>query len=102
MTKEARLSIGLTLAVTLCGVGTSYGVVKTQTEHNKQEIESVRAENEKIIAAFKSECDKRFDSQDRRINEQSVILQSINNSVTSMNTKIDLIVEGKLKMGKNE
>ena len=98
MTKEARISLGLTLSITLCGVASSYGFCKAQIDHNTAAIQKVEETTEKGLSQIQEETNRRFEQQDKRIAEQSVILQSINNNLASMNTKMDLIMEGKLKL----
>ena len=104
MTKELKVNViglGLSLAIALCTVASSYGICKTQIEHNAQQIESVKVENEKQLIQVRTEINQKIESQDARISEQSVILQSINNNLASMNTKVDLLVQGKINTKSN-
>ena len=84
MKKELVLS----LCIALCGCALTFGVCKNQIDNNKENITKLELTHEKDIDSLK-EQQKQTDA----------LLQSMNNNLASINTKLDLLVEGKLKQG---
>lgn len=78
----------LTIVITLCGCALTFGVVQNKVENNTKNIERLELTHEKDVTGIK-EQQKQTDA----------LLQSMNNNLASINTKLDLLVEGKLKQG---
>lgn len=76
----------LTLCITLCGCALTFGITQNKVENNTKQIDKLELTHEKDIDALK-EQQKQTDA----------LLQSMNNNLASINTKLDLLVEGKLK-----
>ena len=77
-----------TIGVNLVSWGVMLGVYKTKITNNEHEIKEL-----------KEETDRRLEALSERQNKTDTILQSINNNLTELNTKMDLLVKGKLAIG---
>lgn len=70
MKKELVLSV----LITACSVALTFGVCQEKITQNEKKIESL----------------------EEKINKSDVILQSINNNLSELNTKFALLLDGKL------
>ena len=87
MTNESKTNYALifTILVTLAGWGVTFGVCKNQIETNGRDIQRVEKQHESDIVKLST----RQDSTDR-------LLQSINTQLVELNTKMSLLLNGKL------
>lgn len=87
MTSENKTNYALifTILVTLAGWGVTFGVCKNQIETNGRDIERIEKQHESDIAKLST----RQDSTDG-------LLQSINSQLVELNTKMTLLLNGKL------
>lgn len=84
MKKELVLS----LCIAIAGCALTFGVCKNQIDNNKENINKLELTHEKDV-----------ESLSKRQNNTDALLQSINNNLAELNTKMDLLVAGKLKQG---
>jgi hypothetical protein len=87
MTSENKTNYALifTILVTLAGWGVTFGVCKNQIETNGCDIQRIEKQHENDI----SKLSTRQDSTDS-------LLQSINTQLVELNTKMTLLLNGKL------
>lgn len=87
MTSENKTNYALifTILVTLAGWGVTFGVCKNQIETNGRNIQRIEKQHENDI----SKLSTRQDSTDS-------LLQSINSQLVELNTKMSLLLNGKL------
>lgn len=80
------LSLMLTIAITLTGWGVTFGVCQAKIDTNAKAVE--RIENQ-----------HRLDIEKLETKQSSIdtLLQSINVQLVELNTKVTLILEGKVK-----
>lgn len=91
MTNETKTNYALifTMLVTLTGWGVTFGVCKNQIETNGRDIQRIEKQHESDVVKLSS----RQDSTDS-------LLQSINSQLVELNTKMSLLLNGKLDGGK--
>lgn len=80
MSIESIISIGISLG----GVLVMFGVFKNKIEQNEKAIEEIKKDFSKDIQTITS-----------KQNQTDTILQSINNLLASVNSKVDLLIDGK-------
>lgn len=87
MTNETKTNYALifTILVTLAGWGVTFGVCKNQIETNGRDIQRVEKQHENDI----NKLSTRQDSTDS-------LLQSINTQLVELNTKMTLLLNGKI------
>lgn len=81
------LSIVITIGITVMGWAVMFGICKQKIDNNENEIKELKADFQKDIDDLKS-----------RQNETSTILQSINNNLSRINERFDLLINGQLKI----
>ena len=88
MTNESKTNYALifTILVTLAGWGVTFGVCKNQIETNGRDIQRLEKQHENDIQKVST----RQDSTDS-------LLQSINTQLVELNTKMSLLLNGKLE-----
>lgn len=79
----------ITIVIAVASAGMSFGVCQNQISNNTQDIERLELTHQKDVDAINS-----------RQNQTDTLLQSINNNLASLNTKMDLLVEGKINSGR--
>lgn len=87
MTNENKTNYALifTIIVTLAGWGVTFGVCKNQIETNGRDIQRIEKQHENDVHKLST----RQDSTDS-------LLQSINTQLVELNTKMSLLLNGKL------
>ena len=87
MTTESKTNYTLifTIIVTLAGWGVTFGVCQQKIETNGRDIQRIEKQHENDIAKLST----RQDSTDS-------LLQSINTQLVELNTKMTLLLNGKL------
>lgn len=95
MKKELVLS----LCIAIAGCALTFGVCKNQIDNNKKNIEKLELTHKEDIAKIELTHEKDISAVNSRQNNQDALLQSINNNLAELNTKMDLLVAGKLKQG---
>lgn len=87
MTSENKTNYALifTILVTLVGWGVTFGVCQQKIETNGRDIQRVEKQHENDVAKLRT----RQDSTDS-------LLQSINTQLVELNTKMSLLISGKL------
>ena len=87
MTNESKTNYALifTILVTLAGWGVTFGVCQQKTETNGSDIQRIEKQHESDI----NKLSTRQDSTDS-------LLQSINSQLVELNTKMTLLLNGKL------
>lgn len=87
MTSENKTNYALifTILVTLAGWGVTFGVCQQKIETNGRDIQRVEKQHENDVAKLRT----RQDSTDS-------LLQSINTQLVELNTKMSLLISGKL------
>ena len=88
MTSENKTNYALifTIIVTLAGWGVTFGVCQQKTETNGSDIQRIEKQHESDI----NKLSTRQDSTDS-------LLQSINSQLVELNTKMTLLLNGKLE-----
>lgn len=86
-----KKEIVLTILIAVMPACVGYGVLQAQVRNNTIAIEKVEQSTQKAI-----------DDLSERQNKSDVLLNSINNNLASLNTKMDLLLSGKLKQGDNK
>ena len=91
MTNENKTNYALifTILVTLAGWGVTFGVCQQKTETNGSDIQRIEKQHESDI----NKLSTRQDSTDG-------LLQSINSQLVELNTKMTLLLNGKLEGSK--
>lgn len=91
MTSENKTNYALifTILVTLAGWGVTFGVCQQKTETNGSDIQRIEKQHESDI----NKLSTRQDSTDS-------LLQSINSQLVELNTKMTLLLNGKLNEAK--
>ena len=91
MTNENKTNYALifTILVTLAGWGVTFGVCQQKTETNGSDIQRIEKQHESDI----NKLSTRQDSTDS-------LLQSINSQLVELNTKMTLLLNGKLNEAK--
>ena len=91
MTSENKTNYALifTIIVTLAGWGVTFGVCQQKTETNGSDIQRIEKQHESDI----NKLSTRQDSTDS-------LLQSINSQLVELNTKMTLLLNGKLNEAK--
>lgn len=91
MTAENKTNYALifTILVTLAGWGVTFGVCKNQIETNGRDIQRIEKQHENDVQKLST----RQDSTD-------TLLQSINTQLVELNTKMSLLLNGKLEGNK--
>lgn len=84
MSMDLVISIG----ITLIGWAVMFGICKNKIDNN-----------EKAIQDLKKDIDKDISQINVKQNQTDTILQSINNLLASVNSKVDLLIDGKIKCG---
>ena len=92
------IAILVTVAIAVVGWVFMFGSCKQKIDSNSKEIADVKAECAKEIAELKADMQKDIDEIKKDAKEQSVILQSINNNITDLNTQFRLFLSGQLKI----
>lgn len=80
-----KKELALTLGIALCSAALSFGICKNQIDTNKSNIERLEVTHKADIVEVREHQ-----------NQSDILLQSINTQLASLNTKMDLILEGKL------
>lgn len=80
------LSVFITIAITLTGWGITFGVCQAKIDTNIKAIERVEKQHHQDIEKIEA-----------RQNSIDSLLQSINVQLVELNTKVSLILEGKVK-----
>lgn len=83
-----KKELAITVIIAIASASASFGVCQNQITTNKDSIEKLELTHQKDVDALR--CQQQ---------NQDVLLQSINNNLASLNTKVDLLVNGKLKQG---
>lgn len=87
MTSENRTNYALifTILITLAGWGVTFGVCQQKIETNSRDIQHIEKQHETDVGKLST----RQDSTDR-------LLQSIDTQLVELNTKMSLLLNGKL------
>lgn len=87
MQNESKTNYALifTILITLAGWGVTFGVCKNQIETNGRDIQRIEKQHENDVQKLST----RQDSTDS-------LLQSINTQLVELNTKMTLLLNGKL------
>lgn len=83
--KKVNYGLILTAIITVAGWGVTFGICKNQIEQNAKDITRI----EKIHAADVEKINTKQDGTD-------VLLQSINTNLVELNTKVSLLLNGKI------
>lgn len=77
----------ITIVVTVAGWGVTFGICKNQIEQNKKDIASLKDQHKDD---FRLILEKQ--------NNTDVLLQAISNQLTELNTKVSLLIKGKINI----
>lgn len=83
--KKTNYALIFTILVTLAGWGVTFGVCQQKIETNARDIQRIEKKHENEVAKLST----RQDSTDS-------LLQSINTQLVELNTKMSLLLNGKL------
>lgn len=85
MDKEFRRNIFLVCLIPLLSCCVTFGICKQQIDTNTRDITILSDKHDKDITEMRNQID-----------QSNVILQSINNNLAELNTKVNLLIEGKI------
>lgn len=85
-----KKELALTIIIAICSAGVAFGVCQNQISNNKENIARMETIHQKDVEDLTNKQDR-----------TDILLNSINQNLASLNTKMDLLVSGKLK-GANE
>mgnify|MGYP003292487491 CR=1 FL=1 len=92
----AVVGIVLTIVVTVAGWGVTFGVCKNQINENAKDIEEVKRQH---LADMKELKDQQKSDVAMLIQKQTNtdnLLQTITNQLVELNTKVSLLIKGKI------
>lgn len=89
MDKEFRRSLLLVCLIPVLSCCVTFGICKEQINTNTRDIAVLSEKHDKDIAEMRTQID-----------QSNVILQSINNNLAELNTKVNLLIEGKINTKK--
>jgi len=91
-------SLVVTCGITLIGWAVMFGICKNKIDTNSKEIEDLKTNYTEQIKTLKADFQYDIDEVKARQNETSTILQSINNNLSRINERFDLLVNGQLNI----
>ena len=98
MTKDTIITFGISLGITIAGFASTFGIVKNKVDNNTNLIIQEIAERKESDSQLVSIHEKGYTELKNDAKQNAVVIQSINNTLASINTKLDLIYEGKVKI----
>ena len=87
--KEFRKDLLLVLLIPVASSLVTIGICKNQIDNNTQNIAELKMYHDNDIKDVNS-----------RVDQSNIILQSINNNLAELNTKVSLLIDGKIKIEK--
>lgn len=86
---EFKKELLLILLIPVLSACVTIGICKNQLDNNTQQI-----------AELKSYHDADIKDVNNKVDQNNIILQSINNNLAELNTKVSLLIDGKIKINK--
>lgn len=86
---EFKKELLLILLIPVLSAFISIGVCKNQLDNNTHQI-----------AELKEYHDADIKDVNNKVDQNNIILQSINNNLAELNTKVSLLIDGKIKINK--
>lgn len=77
----------ITIVVTVAGWGVTFGVCKNQIEQNRKDIRDLKDQHKDDVKTL-------FQKQ----NNTDTLLQNISQQLTELNTKMSLLIKGKINI----
>lgn len=77
----------ITIVVTVAGWGVTFGICKNQIEQNKRDIRDLKEQHKEDVKTL-------FQKQNNTDN----LLQNISQQLTELNTKMTLLIKGKINI----
>lgn len=77
----------ITIVVTVAGWGVTFGICKNQIEQNKKDIRDLKEQHKEDVKTL-------FQKQNNTDN----LLQNISQQLTELNTKMTLLIKGKINI----
>lgn len=90
------VGIVITLVVTVAGWGVTFGVCKNKIEENSKDIAEEKAQRTKEIDDLKSQQKNDVAMLIQKQNNTDNLLQNITNQLVELNTKMSLLLKGKI------
>lgn len=87
--KEFRKELLLVLLIPVATSLVTIGICKNQIDNNTQNIAELKVYHDNDIKDVNT-----------RVDQSNIILQSINNNLAELNTKVSLLIDGKIKIEK--
>lgn len=87
--KEFRKELLLVLLIPVASSLVTIGICKNQIDNNTQNIAELKVYHDNDIKDVNT-----------RVDQSNIILQSINNNLAELNTKVSLLIDGKIKIEK--
>lgn len=89
--KEFSKELLLVLIVPVVSCCITFGICKNQLDNNTKQIENIKIYHDNDIKEINN-----------RVDQNNIILQSINNNLAELNTKVSLLIDGKINIKDNE
>lgn len=89
MDKEFKNSLLIALLIPTLSGCITLGICKNQLDSNTIAIEKLKSYHDADIKEVNN-----------RVDQNNIILQSINNNLAELNTKVSLLIDGKIKIEK--
>lgn len=95
------MDLGLitTVVIELLGVAVMFGIMKQKTETNKEELAELKAEKDRQIQELKEAFYRELTALQTRQNQTDSTLQDMKGLLNDINSKVDLLIAGKIKTG---
>ena len=97
MKKEFWLPFLVSAGITISGIAFNYGITNQKVCQNEKSIQSEISNRKEADAQILSIHEKDKTEIKETQNQYAIVIQSINNSLASINTKLDLLFSGKIK-----
>ena len=97
MDTTSILTIGITIASSLAIVSFGYGILNNKVQNNENNLKQFQKESKERDAQILATHEKDIKEIHEAQSQNNTIIQSINNSLASINTKLDLLFAGKIK-----
>lgn len=90
------VGIVITLVVTVAGWGVTFGVCKNKIDENTKDIETERNQREKALDELKAQQRNDVAMLIQKQTNTDNLLQTINSQLVELNTKMSLLLKGKI------
>lgn len=88
----------ITTGITVLGWGVTLGICKNKIEQHSKDIEALKVEHEKDIEKMEAVHNEDVKDINKRQNNTDQLLQSINSQLVELNTKMSLLIKGKINV----